>query len=276
MEILKCVFSICIPDKPEFGMWKEDIEDVHREYADKCDADYFLYENHDSFPDTSKYDSINYSKYSFSESLTEKYDQVLFLDFDVLPFTDVSIFDTFDFDKGVLVKKILDYKSEIVKKYYDTYNATKEYQSKITRTHFHGTPWHKEPRPDYFLAKYDLNWWMEKNNLDLPRIGIGEILENDDISKLIKTHEYGGSSLYNTGVLGFTKKTIQDLDIFNNFLPINNEVQFSYKAKTCIDIGDEWNHFIDWNSSIQYFYDWQPSIAPKFIHVLDKRFDKYL
>jgi len=77
------------------------------EYARNCNAEFILYENlehylefskycKDILPSMSKYNIINFYKFYLADQLTPQYDNVLFLDFDVIPHTTENFFDVWD------------------------------------------------------------------------------------------------------------------------------------------------------------------------------------
>ena len=78
-----------------------------KEYADSISAEYILFEytkEYEKFcelfnPAISQYDIINFYKHLLMYELSYKYDNVCYFDFDVVPNTTESIFDTFDMNK---------------------------------------------------------------------------------------------------------------------------------------------------------------------------------
>ena len=78
-----------------------------KEYADSISAEYILFEytkEYEKFcelfnPAISQYDIINFYKHLLMYELSHKYDNVCYFDFDVVPNTTESIFDTFDMNK---------------------------------------------------------------------------------------------------------------------------------------------------------------------------------
>ena len=83
-------------------------------YAEYCEADFVMFEYDDQYktfeqnflkdyPDFTGYEIINFYKIHLLYELSKKYDEVLYLDFDVIPFTDKSFFDVWDLSKGICV-----------------------------------------------------------------------------------------------------------------------------------------------------------------------------
>jgi hypothetical protein len=55
------------------------------------------------FPMFTGYEIINFYKIHLLYELSKKYDEILYLDFDVVPLTDESFFDVWDLSKGICV-----------------------------------------------------------------------------------------------------------------------------------------------------------------------------
>jgi hypothetical protein len=85
----------------------DELKRRHKEYADSIGAEYILFEytkEYEKFcelfnPAISQYDIVNFYKHLLMYELSYKYDNVCYFDFDVVPNTTESIFDTFDMNK---------------------------------------------------------------------------------------------------------------------------------------------------------------------------------
>ena len=81
------------------------LTEVKKQYAEKCGAEFVLFyadKDWEKFEDKYreyKFDTINLYKIHLFEKLSKEYDNVLYLDLDVIPNTDVSFFDKFDMNK---------------------------------------------------------------------------------------------------------------------------------------------------------------------------------
>jgi hypothetical protein len=86
------------------------IKDSHIKYADDIGVEYKLHGYDDqyaeflnkfkvSYPMVSVYDIINFYKHHLMLYYADLYDEVCYIDFDVIPNTTESIFDSFDLDK---------------------------------------------------------------------------------------------------------------------------------------------------------------------------------
>ena len=83
----------------------EKLVDVKKEYAKHCNAEYRVYENDTFYQKFKKkfegfeFDIINLYKIYLWEELGKDYDNVLYLDLDVIPNTTENFFETFDMNK---------------------------------------------------------------------------------------------------------------------------------------------------------------------------------
>ena len=88
--------------------------EVKHWYAKRSDVDFLMFEYDQQYktfeqnflkdyPDFTGYEIINFYKIHLLYELSKKYDEVLYLDFDVVPFTDKSFFDVWDLSKGICV-----------------------------------------------------------------------------------------------------------------------------------------------------------------------------
>lgn len=88
--------------------------DCKRKYADSIGATFLMYENDNQyktfsqnfikdFPQLTGYEIINFYKIHLLNELAKKYDEILYLDFDAVPVTRDSFFDTWDLSKGICV-----------------------------------------------------------------------------------------------------------------------------------------------------------------------------
>ena len=83
-------------------------------YAEYCQADFVMFEYDDQYktfeqnflkdyPDFTGYEIINFYKIHLLYELSKKYDEILYLDFDVIPLTHESFFNAWDLSKGICV-----------------------------------------------------------------------------------------------------------------------------------------------------------------------------
>ena len=93
--------------------------EVKKWYAKRCDVDFLMFEYDEQyktfeqnflkdFPMFTGYEVINFYKIHLLNELSKTYDEILYLDFDVIPFTkehprDASFFNNWDLSKGICV-----------------------------------------------------------------------------------------------------------------------------------------------------------------------------
>jgi hypothetical protein len=77
--------------RDQFAKYKDLLIAKQKQYAKMCDADYECFEL-----DEGNYDDIQFSKLLRFEELSKHYDEIVYLDLDVVPITKVSMFDKFD------------------------------------------------------------------------------------------------------------------------------------------------------------------------------------
>ena len=79
--------------RAQFGRYKDKLIQTQKEYANFCDADYMCLE-----VIASNYDDIQFHKLHRFEMFSYEYDEVLYLDLDVVPQTEVNFFEYFNLD----------------------------------------------------------------------------------------------------------------------------------------------------------------------------------
>ena len=93
--------------------------EVKKWYANRCDVDFIMFEYDNQYKTFEKmflnyypmftgYEIINFYKIHLLNELAKTYDEILYLDFDVIPYTkehprDASFFNNWDFSKGICV-----------------------------------------------------------------------------------------------------------------------------------------------------------------------------
>jgi len=101
--------------KEQFRIYRDRIIEVQRGYAFLCNADYAL-----QTTEISDYNLLQFEKLVLFQKAIQRYDEVLYIDFDVLPITKTNFFEKFDlnnicaysFDrkltKGQLIDNLID------------------------------------------------------------------------------------------------------------------------------------------------------------------------
>lgn len=100
-----------------FRLYKSKLIEKHKEYANTINCDYILYDNMDEYiqfeqtildmiPDGlpwDRFDLMNFFKLSLLKKLAESYDEIVYLDLDLIPNTTESIFDILDLQKNKFI-----------------------------------------------------------------------------------------------------------------------------------------------------------------------------
>ena len=240
--------------KNEFQINYQRLVDCKVEYAKSIGVDFKMVEDYTeyykffrkNYPEITSYNIVNFFKIHLLYEYGKKYDEVLYLDFDVVPNTDENFFEVWDLSKGICVLNNNERVSPI---------------QKITER----TQTIRSPNAKYYNAQAML---IEK----------GLSPTNDVI---------------NTGIVGISKKHLDQLEYFTDFkddlklmtsligvydlfpkkiadfFGYDNETLFAVKLKEK-KVPVQWLDK-DWH----YFFDSQMFIptTAKLIHAINKRFD---
>ena len=187
---------------------------------------------------------INFYKIHLLYELSKKYDEILYLDFDVIPFTDESFFDVWDLSKGICV-----------------YNNNSHVVKHVDVSHSIRSPSAKYYNCQAMLLEVGLS---TKNDV----INTGIIgARKEDIQKL--------------DFFGKFKDTIDMMTELRNdtsgLYPQNIIDMFRYDNETIFSFKREVNHItIQWlDDKWHYFLDKQKFIPKdtKLVHCICKDFD---
>lgn len=245
------------------------LRERHENYASSIGVEYKLFEydqsyidyrNHfiKSYPQITHYNIVNFYKIHCMYELAKDYDEILYLDYDVVPNTKENFFKKFDLSKGIAIMEGLAATQRPVTK--NPYKLIDECEL-----------WMPSIRSP--TAK----WWNYKALSSITNLPS----KDNDIC------------IFNTGIVGTTKEHLKKLDYYGNFdetldlmdeLKLNedgmwpnclqslfgwdNETIWAYKTKlnnvTWQPLGDRWHYFMDKKNII-------PEDA-KLIHVINKNF----
>jgi hypothetical protein len=224
-------------------------------YAEYCEAEFIMFEYDEQyqtfeknflkdFPMFTGYEIINFYKIHLLYELSKKYDEILYLDFDVIPFTDESFFDVWDLSKGICV-----------------YNNNSHVVKHVDVSHSIRSPSAKYYNCQAMLLEVGLS---AKNDV----INTGIIgARKEDIQKL--------------DFFGKFKDTIDMMTELRNdtsgLYPQNIIDMFRYDNETIFSFKREVNHItIQWlDDKWHYFLDKQKFIPKdtKLVHCICKDFD---
>lgn len=246
--------------RSQFIKYKNRLLNSKTEYAKICDADFIFF---DDIPDKD-FDSINFYKHKLMEDLIKDYDNVLYLDFDVIPNTNESFFKVHDMTKinvhAVNSTKKNTWSNEALKSKHDY-----EYVMKVHFDQYH---------------------MYCKAMCKLAMLAIGDIYSHD--YHVVNTGIIGGSSeslsqLRMTERLNELSVLIEKVkiekyfgeNVTNHFFS-NNEVFFSYildKYKlNWYNLPFEWHHYhYHMPNEHKIFYK-NKLLKAKMIHMIDKDF----
>ena len=263
-----------IKAKREFAIHQPFLERSQRAYAANIGVEYRIFKYDDKwkqfkadqnkkYPVLNTYNIINFYKIHVMYELLKEFDEILYLDMDVISITRKNFFNEFDLDKGIVIQKNnLDYNMTI--------------SADDIRMH----------------EKYAINnpgWKMSKSN----RSPMAKFWN----SKAIIMEEGGDPTdnlVYNTGIIGANKKHLEQLDYWGDFSyfinlmtelkePDNGMWSFLFRdifgwdnetlwgAKTnlnnvqCQLMPETWHHFMH-----------RACYVPKgtfFIHIINKEFE---
>ena len=264
-----------VKTKKQFEKFYHTLYQNKQHYADLCQADFKLFTQDADYDDFLKqmkrnasnlfdFDVINFYKLFLFEKLSQHYDQVLYLDFDVVINTKLNFFSQFDLNKI----------------HARAFNSDKN------------SAWHQS-----WLVKYETNQLsfddVVKKHLEKHNMFVKNTAKQ---AMLLVDMQQGNDLLINTAVLGGNKNSISKLNLFDRlekFIDIfntakedcffgdaitdlfflNNEVVFSYLIEKYdipfVALDQTW-HEIVWKDSHYH----SKLTESKFIHAIDKNFDK--
>ena len=225
-------------------------------YADQLNVDFKIFEYEDykeyhnyfknKYPYITTYNIINFYKLHLLYELSKSYDEVLYLDFDVVCLTNDNFFENWNLDKGICV--------------FDNSNLVKTIEAVTERSQTIRSPTSKYYNTQAMLIEKGLN---PKNKV----INTGIIGANKEHINLLKYFDDFDNNLNIMTKLKF------NYDIFPkkivDFFGYDNETLFSVKLI-------ENNVPVQWlDNHWHYFFDTQGFIPKetKFVHTINKKFD---
>lgn len=172
-----------------------------KEYADKIGVEYkhFTFDEkyiklrkwyNDNYPFITEYNIVNFYKIHLMYELGEEYDEILYLDLDVLPTTDENFFTEHPMELGVAIKK----------------NAHRETMDKEAIS-FWENHYSKTGNPGGSIRSPLAKWW----NSYAMCIEYGSMIKDMPV--------------YNTGIVGINKKWLDKIAYFENFDETLNDMK---------------------------------------------------
>ena len=225
-------------------------------YANQLNVDFKIFEYEDyieyynyfkkKYPYITTYNIINFYKLHLLCELSKSYDEILYLDFDVVCLTNENFFETWNLNKGICV--------------YNNSSLVKTIEAVTERSQTIRSPTSKYYNTQAMLLEKGLN---PKNKV----INTGIIGANKDHINQLKYFDDFDNNL------NIMTKLQSNFDIFPkkivDFFGYDNETLFSVKL-------NENNVPVQWlDNHWHYFFDTQGFIPKdtKFVHTINKKFD---
>ena len=241
----------------EFKKNYDKLKGLQKLYAEQNKCDYILFENDEKFinfktlfnekyPYLTSYNIVNFYKIYLLYDLSKKYDEILYLDFDVVPLNNENFFEHNDLSKGIFVLN----NNDRVSKLTDIGENTQTIRS---------------PNAKYYNAQamlFEKGLSTENDVINTGIIGINK----EHLIKLNYFKDFDDNMNMMTNLKSdtnmFPKRIVK-------YFGYDNETLFSVKIK-------ENKVPVKWLSKKwHYFFDW-PVYIPNditFVHAINKRFD---
>ena len=229
--------------------------DTQADYADNIGVPYIFYNNDwqykefakqfESRPEISQYNIINFYKIHLMYELSKYYDEILYLDLDVIPFTNDNFFDVWNFKNAITI--------------YNTNNLVNRRTGISSLRHGIRSPSAKYYNAQAMLINKGLSPLNDVFNTGIVGITKDQLKELDYFTNFDNTLEFM-KELHNDELY---PKNVREM------FGYDNETLFSYKVKLN-------NCKVQWlNDNWHYFFDKQGFIPKetKFVHAINKDFD---
>lgn len=228
--------------RTQFAKYKHLLEERHKQYAKYCNADYQLFN-----VDETNYDLIQFYKLLKAEELTQYYDEVLYIDFDVVPVSTRSFFERFDLNKLCV------------------YSISVNLPTRVIEWRNQDQSWHTMDMYSKCCAKNAMLLLNDVvGNMECFNTGVYGV--NKRSAEQIN---FSGNLEYCHKVFNEAKEDSLYPDVMNRVWKPNNEVYSSFLVELnnieFTNIGMGWNYILDHNYKIG-------SIASYFIHCVNKDF----
>lgn len=232
--------------------------DVKIKYCKQIGVDFHMFEYNNkyqeyenffknTYPQITTYNIVNFYKIHLLYELAKQYDEILYLDFDVIPTTNQSFFHAWDLSQGVCV---LENNKDVNKKKLPIHNINHSVRS---------------PTAKFYNAQAMLTHQGYSGHNDVINTGIVGVCRQH-----LYDLDYFGNF---TQTLALMKELKQGDGMYpSNIIDMfgyDNETVFSYKLKTS-------NVPVQWlDNEWHYFYDAEMHIpsSSKMIHTVNKQFD---
>jgi len=185
-----------VPDskKQAFAEYKDRLIAAQKQYAHFCSAEYHIFE-----PNIFNYDDVQFYKLNKFESLAADYDEVVYFDLDIIPTTNLSIFDKHASNPGLGVHFI-------------DVNPRWRYRNDPGSNKLTANPYHDD-------LGYYAEWWVTAHGgFDKMNMVVKSCIKNAmlDIVGFKKDN-----MIANTGVLIGNKNSIEHLKFQERFFEVD-------------------------------------------------------
>ena len=249
----------------------EFLKERQQRYAQLCGVDYYLFEYNDQYqeyeyqfkvkyPFITTYNIVNFYKIQKLYDLSETYNEILYLDFDVVPASTNNFFEHVDLSKGIAISDNFEDKRFLKSRNFKLDHLLRKSMAMAERDK---APSNRSPH-----AKY----W---NTLALNTLNCGN----------------SSAHSFNTGIIGCTSDQLKQLAYWEDFddlilqmHDLINDDLFPDYVRKCFGYDNEtvWGHKVMLNDvSTQELHDnwhfrlWDQTEMPEYvnlIHVIDKNF----
>jgi hypothetical protein len=214
------------------------------------DEDYKKYEKYykNNYPYITAYNIVNFYKIHLLYELAKKYDEILYLDFDVIPTTKESFFDVWDLSKGICIL--------------ENTNRVKKIENITTSSQTIRSPTSKYYNAQAMLIEKFLspkNFVINTGIIGVDKAHLNKLKYFDNFDKTLQLmYDLKNNNTYDM----FPKKIV-------DFFGYDNETLFSVKLeenKVPVQwLDKQWHYFFDKDLFIPK--------KTKMIHTINKRFD---
>lgn len=232
--------------KTQLAKYKDVLIEKQKQYALLCDADYECFD-----VDFTDYNDIQFMKLLRFEELTQYYDDVLYLDLDVIPQTQERFFKKFDLD------------------WITAYSIISEFDLEVFTWRTQENNWHSMDMFSKTCAKNAMLLLEDVSGSDMcintGVLGMNKLSVND---LMLSERLQHCKDLFNDA----KQDNMYPTEVSSNW-EINNEVIFTYLIERhnlhFADTGMAWNFIVDHNVKTA-------SPAAHMLHVVNKELDVYL
>jgi hypothetical protein len=237
----------------------------HKLYANKIQVEYKLFEYDNeykkyhkwfkkTYPQITSYNIVNFYKLYILYELAKNYDEILYLDFDVIPIKYISFFDIWDLSKGIAILSGTqstqnDIESDTIKSL--TYKREQSIRSPLAK---YWNAYAMLQEESFNTSKCDVfntgiiganKYWLDQ--LDY----FNEFDKTLKLMKYLITEKHSMYPKYIQNMFGYDNETIWAYNLLSKELPYQN-------------LSPEWHHFMD-----KWSYIPENTI---FVHAINKNF----